>query len=207
MIEKKEEKKKEYAHLFSDNFQLPWQASRRWNEINQCGITCGAIVEPSRSSKAIDKRVIIYFCDKNDFSIFMTKCHDMSWFVWQKCYDMSWCIMTFCHKNKKTSFLWRKRAITSFLSQKFMITRLSIAFEDFPGSSIASQVMPPWCSQQGKRLWRLTLSDPGGLGTLYLAGNTNQVEVSMPERLVRCFLTHYTKYLCKNGVLHIQREN
>ena len=26
-----------------------------------------------------------------------------------------------------------------------MITRLSIAFEDFPGSSIASQVMPPWC--------------------------------------------------------------
>ena len=26
-----------------------------------------------------------------------------------------------------------------------MITRLSIAFEDFPCSSIASQVMPPWC--------------------------------------------------------------
>ena len=25
-----------------------------------------------------------------------------------------------------------------------MITRLSIAFEDFLGSSIASQVMPPW---------------------------------------------------------------
>ena len=37
----------------------------------------------------------------------------------------------------------RKRAITTFLSRKFMITRLSIAFEDFPGSSIASQVMPP----------------------------------------------------------------
>ena len=30
-----------------------------------------------------------------------------------------------------------------FFSRKFMITRLSIAFEDFPGSSIASQVMPP----------------------------------------------------------------
>ena len=31
----------------------------------QCGITCGAIDEPSRSSKAIDKRVIINFRDKN----------------------------------------------------------------------------------------------------------------------------------------------
>ena len=31
----------------------------------QCGITCGAIDEPSRSSKAINKRVIINFCDKN----------------------------------------------------------------------------------------------------------------------------------------------
>ena len=31
----------------------------------QCGITCGAIDESSRSSKAIDKRVIINFCDKN----------------------------------------------------------------------------------------------------------------------------------------------
>ena len=38
----------------------------------------------------------------------------------------------------------RKRAITTFLSRKFMITRSSIAFEDFLGSSIAPQVMPPW---------------------------------------------------------------
>ena len=37
----------------------------------------------------------------------------------------------------------RKRAITAFLSQKSMIPRLSIAFEDFLGSSIAPQVMPP----------------------------------------------------------------
>ena len=43
----------------------------------------------------------------------------------------------------KTSFLSRKRAITTFLSRKSMITRLSIAFEDFLGSSIAPQVMPP----------------------------------------------------------------
>ena len=46
----------------------------------------------------------------------------------------------------KTSFLSQKRAITTFLSRKFMITRLSIAFEDFLGSSIASQVMPPCLS-------------------------------------------------------------
>ena len=35
----------------------------------------------------------------------------------------------------------QKCAITAFLSQKIMITRLSIAFEDLLGSSIASQVM------------------------------------------------------------------
>ena len=29
------------------------------------GITCEAIDEPRKSSKAIDKRVIINFCDKN----------------------------------------------------------------------------------------------------------------------------------------------
>ena len=39
----------------------------------------------------------------------------------------------------KTSFLSRKPAITIFLS------RSSIAFEDLLASSIASQVMPPWC--------------------------------------------------------------
>ena len=40
----------------------------------QCGITCGAIDEPSRSSKAIDKSVIINFCDKNFIlHIFATK--------------------------------------------------------------------------------------------------------------------------------------
>ena len=31
----------------------------------QGGITCGATDEPSKSSKAIDKRVIIDFCNKN----------------------------------------------------------------------------------------------------------------------------------------------
>ena len=32
---------------------------------HQGGITCGAIDEPRKSSKAIDERVIINFCDKN----------------------------------------------------------------------------------------------------------------------------------------------
>ena len=41
----------------------------------------------------------------------------------------------------------QKRTITTFLSRKFMITRSSIAFEDFLGSSIAPQVMPPWFIQ------------------------------------------------------------
>ena len=40
----------------------------------------------------------------------------------------------------------RKRAFTAFLSPKFMITRSSIAFEDFLGSSVVPQVMPPWCA-------------------------------------------------------------
>ena len=37
-----------------------------------------------------------------------------------------------------------KTAVMAFLSQKIMITRSSIAFEDLLVSSIASQVMPPW---------------------------------------------------------------
>ena len=55
---------------------------------DQGGITCGVIDEASRSSKAIEKHVIINFRDKNVeiacfrdkvmFFIFMTKCHDMS---------------------------------------------------------------------------------------------------------------------------------
>ena len=55
----------------------------------QCGITCGAIDEPSRSSKAIDKSVIINFRDKNVviarfaskmvfFYFYDKKFHDMS---------------------------------------------------------------------------------------------------------------------------------
>ena len=47
------------------------------------------------------------------------------------------------YKNRiKKTFMSRKRAITTFLSRKFIITRSWIAFEDFLGSSIAPQVMP-----------------------------------------------------------------
>ena len=38
----------------------------------------------------------------------------------------------------------------TLLSRKFMITCSSIAFEDFLGSSIAPQVMPPWSSAFGR---------------------------------------------------------
>ena len=34
-------------------------------DLHQGGITCGAIDEPRKSSKAIDERVIINFRDKN----------------------------------------------------------------------------------------------------------------------------------------------
>ena len=36
-----------------------------WIDVDQGGITCGAIDEPRKSSKAINERVIINFCDKN----------------------------------------------------------------------------------------------------------------------------------------------
>ena len=43
--------------------QLPYYLSN-WG-LQQGGITCGAIDEPRKSSKAIDERVIINFRDKN----------------------------------------------------------------------------------------------------------------------------------------------
>ena len=52
----------------------------------------------------------------------------------------------------------RKRAITTFLSRKFMITRSSIAFEDFLGSSIAPQVMPPCSGKEQPVLEKWTKS-------------------------------------------------
>ena len=58
--------------------------------------------------------------------------HGISWHFCHTNHDISWQIMTFCHKNKKNIILSRKRAVTTFLPQQFMITRLSIAFEDIP---------------------------------------------------------------------------
>ena len=48
---------------------LFWSSKIHYFELghtpNQGGITCGAIDEPRKSSKAIDERVIINFRDKN----------------------------------------------------------------------------------------------------------------------------------------------
>ena len=49
------------------------------NADNQVGITCGAIEEASRSSKAINERVIINFRDKN--AVIGLSCHDLSCYV------------------------------------------------------------------------------------------------------------------------------
>ena len=45
-------------------------ANTRLHDLHECGpnqggITCGAVDEPRKSSKAIDEHVIINFCDKN----------------------------------------------------------------------------------------------------------------------------------------------
>ena len=51
---------------------------RKW----QGGITCGAIDEPRKPSKAIDERVIINFRDKNAvIARFGFACHDLSCYV------------------------------------------------------------------------------------------------------------------------------
>ena len=99
-------------------------------------------------------------------------------------YGKSWYIMTFCHKNKKHNF-FANCAITTFLSRKFMITRSSIAFENFLGSSIAPQVMPPWTvltlgvgGRQFKRV--LDLYNPWLGHTLFdLSGNRIEGEVKV----------------------------
>ena len=55
----------------------------------QNGITCGAIEEASRSSKAIDERIIINFCDKNAVTARFRNKHDV--FIFYE--KMSLCIM------------------------------------------------------------------------------------------------------------------
>ena len=53
-------------------------------DINQGGITCEAIDEPGKSSKAIDKRVIINFRDKN---VVIARFRDKTAYVWGLCYQ------------------------------------------------------------------------------------------------------------------------
>ena len=77
-----------------------------------------------------------------------------SWYI-MKYHDISWHFVI----KIKTSFCCGNEQLWHFLSWKFMIPRLLIAFEDLLGSSIAPQVMPHWhkahlaynrplCSQQ-----------------------------------------------------------
>ena len=70
----------------------------------QGGISCGAIEEASRSSKAIIEflrqncRNCAFSQQKLYFLIFMTKCHDISWYV-MICHAMSCFVMIFMTKN------------------------------------------------------------------------------------------------------------
>ena len=50
---------------FSNYYQKEVNVATTYFGYHQGGITCGAIDEPRKSSKAIDERVIINFCDKN----------------------------------------------------------------------------------------------------------------------------------------------
>ena len=60
--------------------------------INQGGITCGAIDEPRKSSKAIDERVIINFRDKNG--------------VIARFRDKNVVIVRFCDKNVECLYIY-----------------------------------------------------------------------------------------------------
>ena len=82
----------------------------------------------------------------------------------------------------------RKRAITTFLSRKSMITRLSIASGDFLGSSIAPQVMPP-CTELRrfpKKLglfWRLPLNGSTIKLFVHKTGVLKRVEKELKVRV------------------------
>ena len=64
-----------------------------WTIVDQGGITCGAIDEPRKSSKAMDERVIINFRDKNviiarfrDKNVVIARFRDKTAYVWGLCY-------------------------------------------------------------------------------------------------------------------------
>ena len=61
----------------------------------QGGITCGAIDEPKKSSKALDERVIINFCDKN---VVIARFRDKN-VVIARFRDKNVVIARFCDKN------------------------------------------------------------------------------------------------------------
>ena len=83
----------------------------------------------------------------------------------------------------KNPFLSRKRAITTFLSQKFMITRLSIALEDFLGSSI----------QRPARFWFLENSQEFFfIFTSRSRSRAVSISLSLLEKERRDFIYHFS---------------
>ena len=52
-------------YTLAETYQLMYTLATRPANVYQGGITCGAIEDPRKSSKAIDERVIINFRDKN----------------------------------------------------------------------------------------------------------------------------------------------
>ena len=76
------------AKYFAQRFNRPFDKNGNIRILTvffthrQGGITCGAIDEPRKSSKAIDERVIVNFRDKNAvIAHFGLSCHDLSCYV------------------------------------------------------------------------------------------------------------------------------
>ena len=67
-------------------------AINEFNAYDQGGITCGAIEDPRKSSKAIDERVIINFRDKNG--------------VIARFRDKNVVIVRFCDKNVECLYIY-----------------------------------------------------------------------------------------------------
>ena len=93
----------------------------------QGGITWGVIEEASRSSKAIDERIVINFRTKNTvFALFCDNnsafdfVHKVSWYV-MIYYDMSWFIMP-CHDmyDKNVAILFYQLPIFSIDSNSVL---------------------------------------------------------------------------------------
>ena len=114
---------------------------RFWRKtIRRGGRTCGAIAEASRSSKAIDNRVIIKFCDenaviasfrdKNDFVYCMTK---MPWYVMIFFSLISHYVLSNSHYFLSIAILCDilETSRYQYFSRFFLFESISIGFKTF----------------------------------------------------------------------------